>query len=112
MTAEVTGGSNIRVSVKSFLENMGSCRVSNYFPQLVGFRPDQLTLINWGELVGDGILKENKLITGILTVCTSAGIGIHHLDLFSRGSKREVIRIISMLFFYCDREARYCMLVN
>lgn len=43
-TAKITGGDNIRIDVMSISDNVNSGRIPNYFPQLVGFRLNQLAI--------------------------------------------------------------------
>lgn len=106
------GGCNVRVSTGNAAENISSCRVPNYFSQLVGFRPDQLAIANWEKLAGDSPCKENNLIVCVFAICTGAGMWIHHLGLLGGSNRKGVAGIIAMLFSYCDGEPRYYKLVN
>lgn len=44
MTAKVTSSKNIYISVRHVAENIRNCRILNYLPQLVGFRPNKLAM--------------------------------------------------------------------
>lgn len=63
-TIEVIDSGNILVNIRNAKENIGRCRVLNYFLQFVSFRPDQL--------VDNFISKKNNFIVCVLTIyiCT------------------------------------------